>query len=205
MNYYHDLVTQKSWLELTQLVKQVPFILIGGWAVYLYAKTLKSKDIDIIVTFDTLSTFKKLYDMQKNDRLRKYEAVRGEVQIDIYLPHFSALGIPVEELIDKTRVVEGFSVVDPNYLFALKLFTLKERGRAPKGRKDFLDLISLIISQSINLKVATKSIQQYHIDDSKNVFAVFLQEHTQIPELNLSTHQYAKLKKETAELLHLSV
>src|SRR3990167_8592495 len=99
MEYYHDLVTQKSWEELTQLTKFLDFVLIGGWAVYLYTKTLKSKDIDIIVDFDQLKLLQEHYQLNKNERLKKYEAVKGEVQIDIYLPHFSALGIPVEELI----------------------------------------------------------------------------------------------------------
>ena len=54
MEYYHDLVTQKSWEELQQLRKIIDFVLIGGWATYLYTKTLKSKDIDIIKTLSTL-------------------------------------------------------------------------------------------------------------------------------------------------------
>ena len=34
-NYYQDIITQKSWNLLTELQKEVDFILIGGWAVYL--------------------------------------------------------------------------------------------------------------------------------------------------------------------------
>lgn len=59
MEYYHDLVTQKSWKELQNLNKLLDFVLIGDWAAYLYTKTLKSKDIDIIVDFDTLSLLRK--------------------------------------------------------------------------------------------------------------------------------------------------
>ncbi len=194
MDYYHDLVTQKSWNGLTQLVKQVSFVLIGGWAVYLYTKSLKSKDIDILVNFDSLSILKRLYDVHKNDRLCKYEAVRDEVQIDIYLPHYSALGIPLEDVIHKTRSVEAFTLVDPNYLFALKLYTLKERGRTPKGRKDFLDLICLITANIVDFEIIQKLIKTYKLKESKDAFIEFLQEHTQIPELNLTTHHYAKLK-----------
>ncbi len=48
MAYYHDLITEKSWRILQELKRQYQFILIGGWAVYLHASALKSKDIDII-------------------------------------------------------------------------------------------------------------------------------------------------------------
>ena len=57
MDYYHNLVTQESWSEILKIQKNLKFILIGGWAVYLYTKALKSKDIDIIISFDdTLSS-----------------------------------------------------------------------------------------------------------------------------------------------------
>ena len=49
MQYYHDIITEKSFEFLQELKKKFNFVLIGGWAVFLYARTLKSKDIDIIV------------------------------------------------------------------------------------------------------------------------------------------------------------
>ena len=98
-DFYNDLVTQKSWQTLGQLKKQIKFVLIGGWAVYLYTKALKSKDIDIIVDFGQLEKLRNDFSVSKNERLLKYEARREEVQIDVYLPHYSDLGIPAEEII----------------------------------------------------------------------------------------------------------
>ena len=54
MNYYRDIITDQSWNTLKELSKTVDCILIGGWAVWIYTKQLKSKDIDIIVSFDVL-------------------------------------------------------------------------------------------------------------------------------------------------------
>lgn len=34
MAFYHDIITEKSWQELQILVKNIRFVLIGGWAVY---------------------------------------------------------------------------------------------------------------------------------------------------------------------------
>lgn len=45
MTYYNELITEKSWKKLQELKRKYKFILIGGWAVYVYTKTLKSKDV----------------------------------------------------------------------------------------------------------------------------------------------------------------
>ena len=80
MAYYHDLITQKSWEELKKLKKKFNFVLIGGWAVYLYSKTLKSKDIDILIEYEELIKLRKVYEISKNERLKKYEARKEEIQ-----------------------------------------------------------------------------------------------------------------------------
>jgi len=159
--YYHDLVTEKSWEELKSLRQLLDFVLIGGWAVYLYTLALKSKDIDIIIDYDKLPLIGQHYQLSKNDRLHKYEAIKGEVQIDIYLPHMAQIGIPAEEIIKYVKSVEGFKVVDINLLFALKLFTLNERGRSPKGRKDLLDILSLFISGQCDPAAINKHIDNF--------------------------------------------
>src|SRR3989338_2784404 len=94
MDYWHDLLTEKSWKVLQELKGKFPFILIGGWAVYLWARTQKSRDIDIIVDLQTLATIKKGYDVHKNDNLKKYEIKREEIDIDMYVPYYSKLCIP---------------------------------------------------------------------------------------------------------------
>src|SRR4030067_1408413 len=109
--YYQEVVTQKSWEELVELNKQFEFILIGGWAVFLFTKSLKSKDIDIIVDYSQLNLFRKHYEMFKNERLKKYEIKKEGIDIDIYLPHFSDLGLPVEKLIKYTDRNQSFRVL----------------------------------------------------------------------------------------------
>lgn len=203
MDYYHDLVTQKSWEELMRLTRLVPFVLIGGWAVYLYTKSLRSKDIDILVEFDALSALKREYSISRHDRLKKYHAVRDVVDIDIYLPHYSRIGIPVEDLMGKTRVVEGFTVIDPNYLLVLKLFTLGERGRTPKGRKDFLDILSLWVAKEPNAAEVRKILGLYDINGTLRNLRAFLSESHHVPELGLSVHSYAALKRSIVQTFSL--
>lgn len=196
MNYYTSLVTQKSWEELLILRKTIDFTLIGGWAVYLYTKTLKSKDIDIIIDFDKLPILEKQYELNKNDRLKKYEATKEEIQIDIYLPYYSQIGIPVEVLTKQTKSLEGFAVVDSDYLLALKLYALSERGRTPKGRKDFVDAVALISARVFEWEKLAEILKTYKLQEAQDNFLESLDEYYEVPELNLNRHQFAKLKKE---------
>ncbi|MEX1061527.1 MAG: nucleotidyl transferase AbiEii/AbiGii toxin family protein [Patescibacteria group bacterium] len=196
MAYYHEVVTQKSWEELQKLKETIDFTLIGGWAAYFYTKALKSKDIDILVNFDQLPKLQKEYALSKNERLKKYEAIKGEVQIDTYLPHFSQIGIPVENLMENTKTVEGFNTLDINYLVALKIYTLNQRGHSPKGRKDLFDILSLVQKETFSYKISNDILKKYEFKKELENLRNILSESNQIPELNLNTHKFSKLKKE---------
>ncbi len=203
MAYYHDLVTAKSWAELQNLPRLCDFTLLGGWAVYLYTHGLKSKDIDILVDYTELPKLQKVYEFVKNDRLHKYEAIRGPVQIDIYTPHYSQIGLPVETLLTHTHLVDGFRVILPEYLILLKIFTLSKRGRTGKGRKDFLDLISLYLALKDQPFIeATKLATAYNLDHSLNYFSQILYENTSLLELSLNNHQYSTLKQNLLKIPH---
>lgn len=195
MAYYHNLVTQKSWEELQALRKKLKFVLIGGWAVYLYTKTLKSKDIDILIDFNQLETLAKHYQLNKNERLKKYEAVKGQVQIDVYLPHYSELGIPVHLLREKTRELEGFTLLAPDYLLALKIYVLSQRARTPKGEKDFIDCLALLQSGVSDLTETAAILKAHGLSRSKDAFLNLLNEYRDLPELDLNPHQFARLRK----------
>jgi len=199
--FYHDIVTQKSWEELKKLKKSINFVLIGGWAVYLHSKTLKSKDIDILVEYSEIIKLKDQYDFNKNERLKKYEARYGEIQIDIYLPHYSELGISVEDLISQSISIEGFNVLKKEWLVALKLFTLNQRGRSVKGQKDFLDLLSLFASGEIDKKSLKNIIHKYKLDNCLIFFEEMMNERVEVSELSLNKHQYKKLKNKINENL----
>lgn len=71
MNFYHDLITEKSWQTVQDLRKEYNFILIGGWAVFLYTQALKSKDIDVVMEYRELEKLRLNFAVSKNDRLKK--------------------------------------------------------------------------------------------------------------------------------------
>lgn len=148
MEYWHDIITEKSWKLLQQLKGKFKFILIGGWAVYLLAKTQKSKDIDVIVSIETLQQLKNGYDLRKNDALRKYEIKGDDVDVDIYVPYYSQLAIPVEKI--ESQKVEGFDVAKPEELLMLKQGAEMDRKYSEKGEKDRIDIMSLLFRCDIN-------------------------------------------------------
>jgi hypothetical protein len=200
--FYHDIITQKSWEELTKLGKKCNFVLIGGWATYLYTKSLKSKDIDILVEYEELGKLRKIYNVTKNERLKKYEARREEIQIDIYLPHYSTIGIPIEVLIKQTSSFEGFTLLKKEWLLALKIFVLSQRVRSTKGEKDFLDILSLFQINVDSVKLS-KIIKEYQLENALKVFMEILSERNEALELNLNRHKYKKLKNDIISSLKL--
>ena len=120
MNFYHNLVTEKSWRLLQSLRKEYDFILIGGWAVFLHTSALKSKDIDLVLEFSELERLKEEFDVSKNERLKKYEVRREEMEIDIYIPFYSSPGLPAEDLKEFVVRLEGFKTVEKEVLARLK-------------------------------------------------------------------------------------
>jgi len=194
--FYHGLITEKSFKILQDLKKKIKFILIGGWAVFIYAKTLKSKDIDIIIDYDQLEKLRKEYGVFKNDRLKKYEIKIEEIDIDIYLPYFSELGLKIEEIQNYCQSQEGFLVPNPEILLILKAYTYQERKGTNKGRKDLIDIFSLLKKGEINWAKYKELIKKYNFKNLNEELKNLISAQKAIPELNLLNHQIAKLKKE---------
>lgn len=198
MNYYHDLITEKSWKFLQEFQRNYKFILIGGWAVYLYSKTVKSRDIDIICDYEELEKLKLKYELIKNERLKKYEFHAGEFDIDIYVPFYSDLGIPVEDLQNLTRNIEGFRVLEPEVLLILKQKAFIDRAGSLKGEKDRLDIIALAkeLKEKEGFMRYAELLAKYNLDFFKINLQKILQNTKSVPEFGLNEHQFAKLKSQ---------
>jgi len=199
--FYHDLITEKSFKVLQDLKRKFDFILIGGWAIYLYTKALKSKDIDIIIDYDQLEKLKKEFDVSKNERLKKYEVKIEEIDIDIYLPFFSDLKFPVEEIKNHLQFVEGFEVPIPEILLILKTKTYFERRGTTKGEKDLIDIFSLLKEEKINWEVYKELIKKYDLKETNREFKETISSVKSILQLNLLNHQISRLKKKILEKL----
>jgi hypothetical protein len=163
MEFWHDVLIEKSWAVLLELRKRYEFILLGGWAVYLYTKALKSKDIDIIVDYNTLGLMGRELPLKKNERLKKYELLISDVEVDVYVPYFSNLGIPVEDVAANIRVLEGFKVPTPEVLLILKQAAEVERAGSFKGFKDRIDILALLIYSEIDFNTYLSLVKKYSL------------------------------------------
>lgn len=201
--YYHNLITDKSFGILQDLKRRYDFILIGGWAVFFFTKSLKSKDIDCIVDHAALQKLRTDYALIKNERLKKYEIHVEEIDVDIYVRHYSDLGISIEIIEKNTVHREGFVLPRPEILMLLKQKAYADRKGTPKGEKDRIDIVSLLVrvlhfDWSFYKEIITKQKCTFRAKELR----ALLESVTDVPELGLNQHGYSRLKKSI--LSHLS-
>lgn len=199
--YWHNLITEKSFQLLKELNRSYKFILIGGWAIFLYTQALKSKDIDIVLDYKELSRLKEKFEIIKNSRLKKYEVKKEGVDIDIYLPYFSNPGLPAEDLKNFVVSKEGFQVPWPEILLILKQKVFLERRNTPKGSKDKLDIFSLLMLPELDWQRYKKILRKYQLTNLLSELKNLLEETFELKELGLSRHKMAKFKKEVLKKL----
>ena len=196
MEFWNSQLTEKSWKILQDISQQYNFILIGGWAIYLWTKQQKSKDIDIIVGIDELQKLKKA-NISKNDNLKKYELKFGEIDVDIYVEYYSKLVIPIEDLKDYSSQIEGFNVVLPESLIILKQGAEIDREYSVKGEKDKIDIISLLFFSDFNYKRYFSILKKYTKEDYLNKLISLVKNFKDYNSLALSPREF-KIKKEKA-------
>ena len=196
MDYWNDILTEKSWRVLLELKKKkFNFIVIGGWAAYLWTNLHKSKDIDIIIRdFKDMDFLKKNYELRKSDSLKKYEIKFEEIDVDIYVPFFSNLAIPVENIKKYTTNIHGFEVVKPEVLLILKQGAEKDREYSTKGEKDRIDIITLTFYSGINFKEYFKLLRMYNLDGYYERLIRIINRFKEIKYINLNPREF-NLKK----------
>jgi hypothetical protein len=169
---WRDETTEKSWQVLNELRNLVDFVLIGGWAVYLWTKKLKSRDIDLCINQENFyklqqELLQRNHALKRNIRLMKFEAVIDTVEVDIYTPFISKLIVPCLDIINNNLYssIELFKVAQPEALLLLKAQAAQQRWHSEKGVKDRVDIISLIKSSDIKKDTLTQMLEKYDQKD----------------------------------------
>ncbi len=197
MEFWNSILTEKSWNILLELSKEpFDFILIGGWAAYLWTNLHKSKDVDIVLEdLKALDYLKKKYDLKKNENLKKYEIQFEEIDVDIYVPFYSKLAIPAEEIKKYSVRIKGLKVVKPEALLILKQGAELERKESVKGSKDQIDIMTLLIYSEVNFKEYKALLKKYELEHFLPRLKTIVKTFKDIQYLNLNPRQF-KLKKE---------
>lgn len=195
--FWSELVTAASWARLTEISKKYDFILIGGWAAYLWTKAHKSKDIDIVVDYKGLDALRAEFALVKNERMRKYEIKQGDFDIDVYVSHYSKLAVPAEELFHNSSKVEGIKTVSPEMLVILKQGAEIDRRGSVKGRKDQIDILTIVIYSGFDLGKYRRLLKRYRLDameaELRRVTADF--DPQDLAYLGLDHQQFVKWKR----------
>lgn len=200
--FWNSDITEASWQGLQELRKEIDFVLIGGWATYLYTRLQKSKDIDIVIDYRTMGVLESGYKLIKNERLRKYEIKKDKYDIDIYLPNYSALALQPKEILSKYKdSVEGFHVPIPEALMALKLGAAADRGGSAKGEKDSIDILGLLFYSKINLGKLKEILAENGLHRHFRLLLSILNnfDKRDFGYLNLNENSFSKLKSKYAE------
>lgn len=198
MEFWNDEITDKSWNKLVELKKEINFVLIGGWAVYLYTKLHKSKDIDIVIDYSSLRHLQVNYILNKNEGLKKYEIKLDEgFDIDIYVPNYSELTVPVKDIISTSTMREGFNVPRPEVLVLLKLSAFINREQSIKGSKDSIDILGLLFYTDIDFKLLKNLIKEYKLESYSRTLLNVLENFdvSMVGYLNLNENSFSKFKK----------
>lgn len=201
MDYWNDIITEKSWNILLK-IKKFPFdfVLIGGWAAYLWTRLHKSKDIDIVLkNLDDLKYLKENYELRKNDRLKKYEIKIDDIDIDIYAPYYSKLTVPIEEITKHSAKIQNFNVVSPEILLILKQGAEKDREHSIKGNKDRIDIVTLLLFSEINFKQYRDLLKEYKLNEFRKRLKKILINFKDIKYLNLNPREFKVKKKKILE------
>ena len=194
MEYWNQIITEKSWNVLQKIRKEIDFVLIGGWAAYLWTKAHKSKDIDIVIDYKELGKLKSNYRLNKNDGLKKYEIRIEDIDIDIYLPFYSKLPL-IKSLEKYTAKVEGFKVVKPEALLVMKQAAEIARGNTEKGMKDRIDIMDLLVKCQMDFAGYKKILEKEKLTKFKDRLIGIITKFDELKYINLNPRQF-KLKKE---------
>ncbi len=170
MELWNDVITAKSQSLLFDLKKEADFVVIGGWAEWLYSHAAKSKDIDIFINFDDFFKMQNLFagrgiQVNLNEKLNKYEAKVGEIDIDIYTPHHCNLIISCKDVFEKKwfKRVEQFNIIIPEVFLILKMNAETNRHGTIKGFKDRIDILSVLHKTEINSELLKSLVRKYNI------------------------------------------
>ena len=196
MDYWNDIITEKSWNVLKELNKKIKFTLIGGWAAYLWSHSHKSKDIDIVVEFGELEKIKKAYKLKKNDNLRKYEITIDEIDVDIYVPYYSRLAVPAEDIRKYAEKIENFNVVKPEILLILKQAAEYDRQESEKGLKDRIDIMGILLNCDIDSALYKEKLKEYRLMRYKSRLIEIVNTFRDLKYLALNPGEFKVKKRE---------
>lgn len=166
--YWNRESTNASLRLLRSMPKELDFVLIGGWAVYMYIGAQKSQDIDIVIGYDHINYFRQFGINEYRGGKVRYSNVNGVI-VDLFIEDYIDTDMPFPSAIigDNYVKIENIKVVDKNLLLLLKLWGYFSADEI-KHRKDIIDVVSLLFYGGIDLRNVKEYADRFRIGKRKS-------------------------------------
>ena len=203
MEFWNSDITGESWNQLISLSKKYKFVLIGGWAIYMYTKLQKSRDIDMVVDYVQTRPLFADFQMRNNPSLRKYEIKFQKFNVDVYTPFYSRLSVSPQDLLNNYRVIENIMVPRVEEMLILKPGAFYDRKSSMKGQKDRVDIAGLVFYSTVDYSRLRVLLNQYKKESYMDLLldAVGNIDRHLLPYLNLNESTYSKIRKRTLDAI----
>ncbi|MEM3208947.1 MAG: hypothetical protein QXE33_03440 [Candidatus Micrarchaeaceae archaeon] len=182
--FWNEEQVKRSRELLNAIAGAVDFVLIGGWAVFMYTRQQMSLDLDIAIGYESLEYFRKYGIKDYKNISIKYSVIDG-TYVDLFIEDFSdrELPFPVRVILNNYTTIEGIKVVNKELLLLLKLWGYL-RADQQKIRKDILDVLALLLYGDIDLEKFKNYIEEYDIpaDRSVNVLLEYIDKKPQVQD-----------------------
>ncbi|AIF68962.1 hypothetical protein PAP_02700 [Palaeococcus pacificus DY20341] len=193
--------------------KERDYLLLGGWAVYIYAGGERSEDIDIYVSNKELEDTIRATIEEIKPKIRSNHI--EEISIDFFNSEsvFKYMGLDHSDLRNTAKIVEyggvRFPIVDPTILVAMKFISAPGRGLGTqrgirKSIKDINDIFYLMESDTIHVNIprVKRYLKKYILGKSKTYIEFEeLIENTLETLDDLSSFLYDEDQRETLNLV----
>jgi predicted nucleotidyltransferase len=211
MDIYEKSFSVLKKITLAQKEHNFSFVLIGGWAVWVYSRYLKSKDIDIIIKPEDFFKLKNFFinlgfsetggkHLNKKGFVKLFED--DKIEIDVYtekIAHTDVKQILKNSVKKKINGIE-INVASITDLFILKVIALLDRIGSAKGEKDISDLIALLEHyEKIDFNIVIADVGK---DKLKYIFKVIFSNYKITKKFyNIELGKYKKIKLYLEEVL----
>lgn len=146
-----------EWNRLLQNIRDMcedyqDLVTIGGVAVWMHTLRMAderllqvSHDADFYLSIQDFGVMRDLEEMVPNRRLGKYQIIKDDVDIDVYVDKQHGLTVPFADIATDAQEIMGIRCASLEHLLILKARAFLDRKNTAKGDKDARDIAKILI------------------------------------------------------------
>jgi len=130
--------------------------------------------------------------------MKRYEIKLMEgLNINIYLPKYSKLVIPIEDIENLTLMKDGFILPKPEVLLILKIAEYLDNQNNIIGTESAINIASLVLFANCDFNLFKELIDKYKLRGYIKLLFLIIEkfDRSLIKYLDLNENEFAKLRK----------